>query len=159
MTSHRGLLHHININVSDFRRSRGFYGPVLTYLGYELTDSNYGDYPYEDWGRWDLDTPHVFSFVQGDLGAAFDRHARRAVGRFNHLAFAALERTDVDRFYLEVLQPLEQAGLCVVEDPPCDCPEHGEGYYATFFFDPDGIKYEFVVMPAYAKMRGRRKVT
>ena len=25
---------------------------------------------------------------------------------------------------------------------PSDCPEYGEGYYATFFFDPDGIKLE-----------------
>jgi hypothetical protein len=27
------------------------------------------------------------------------------------------------------------------------CPEYCQGYYATFFFDPDGLKYEFVFKP------------
>ena len=43
-----------------------------------------------------------------------------------------------------------------MEDPPGDCPEHGEGYYATFFFDPDGIKYEFVIMPGYQQRKQER---
>ncbi len=34
-----------------------------------------------------------------------------------------------------------------VEDPPVDCPEYREGYYATFFFDPDGIKLEVTYTP------------
>lgn len=157
MNSHRGLLHHININVSDFTRSRLFYGPVLSYLGYELKGfSHEGDYRYEDWGRWELEVPHEISIVQGDTAAAFQRDARRAVGRFNHMAFGTDERADVDRLYAQVLVPLEEAGLCVVEDPPCECPEHDEGYYATFFFDPDGIKYEFVVNPNYFRKKRAR---
>jgi hypothetical protein len=27
-----------------------------------------------------------------------------------------------------------------VVDPPADYPEYGEGYYAVFFLDPDGLK-------------------
>jgi hypothetical protein len=34
MNPHRGLLHHLNINVSNVLRSALFYGPVLRYLGY-----------------------------------------------------------------------------------------------------------------------------
>ncbi len=55
----------------------------------------------------------------------------------------------MDRFYVTVLVPLAKAGLCTIEDPPVDCPEYGEGYYATFFHDPDGIKFEFVITPGY----------
>ena len=32
-----------------------------------------------------------------------------------------------------MLVPLEERGLCVIEDPPCDCPGYDEGYYASFF--------------------------
>ena len=78
------------------------------------------------------------------------------MGRFTHCAFGTTERADIDRFYAEVLVPLEKAGLCVVEDPPCECPEYGAGYYATFFFDPDGLKYEFVTNPGYQKRRQER---
>ena len=43
-----------------------------------------------------------------------------------------------------------------VEDPPYDCPEYGEGYYATFFFDPDGLKYELVINPNYFRKKALR---
>ncbi len=57
MNPHRGLLHHLNINVSSVLRSSLFYGPVLRYLGYDLIEAKHdGDYHYEDWGRWELET-------------------------------------------------------------------------------------------------------
>ena len=31
----------MNINVSDLKRSSEFYGPVLSYLGYERADYNH----------------------------------------------------------------------------------------------------------------------
>ncbi len=34
-----------------------------------------------------------------------------------------------------------------VLDPPADYPAYGNGYYAVFFADPDGIKLEFVYLP------------
>jgi catechol 2,3-dioxygenase-like lactoylglutathione lyase family enzyme len=157
MHPHRGLLHHLNINVSNVLRSSSFYGPVLRYLGYELVEARHdGEHQFEDWGRYELETPHMISLCWSHEPLQLDEAARRAVGRFNHCAFAAADRADVERFYAEVLVPLEQAGLCVVENPPCDCPEYGEGYYATFFFDPDGIKYEFVIMPGYQKRKQER---
>ena len=130
---------------------------VFTYLGYERTDCEHdGDHPYEDWKRWELDTPHEISIVQADPAIPFDRHERRGVGRINHVAFCATDREDVDGLYSEVLVVLEKVGYCVVEDPPCDCPEYGEGYYATFFFDPDGLKYEYVVNPNFLRKKEAR---
>ena len=32
-----------------------------------------------------------------------------------------------------------------VVDPPADYPDYGEGYYAVFFTDPDGLKLEGMV--------------
>lgn len=157
MNPHRGLLHHLNICVSNVRRSAPFYGAMFRYLGYELAGSKYGDdYGYEDWRRMDLETPHEISIIQADPKLAAIPHVRRAVGHHDHLAFCAADRADVDRFHAEVLVPLAAQGLCVIEDPPCDCPEYGAGYYATFFFDPDGLKYEFVINPNHVRERKAR---
>jgi catechol 2,3-dioxygenase-like lactoylglutathione lyase family enzyme len=151
--SHRGLLHHLIIRVSDMARSSLFYNPIFRYLGYELGGH---DSRYEDWKRWDLDTPHEISIVQADSKLASVAHVRGAVGHHDHLAFCAESREDVDRFYADVLVGLEKAGLCTIEDAPCDCPEYGDGYYATFFMDPDGLKYEFVINPNFLKAKKAR---
>ena len=153
MNPHRGVIHHMNINVSDLKRSLAFYGPVLSYLGYERADSHPQG---EDWKRWLEGSPHEISIIQAELGTEYFKSERRAVGRHNHIAFCAADRKDVDGLYEEVLRPLEQEGLCAIEDPPCDCPEYDEGYYATFFFDPDGLKFEFVINPGYELKRKAR---
>ena len=155
--THRGLLHHMIIHVSDVKRSSPFYTGMFTYLGYHLGDNSYGDdYGYEDWKRLDLDTPHEISICQVREESRSILYHRGALGHHDHIAFCAEDRDDVDRFYREVLLPLIEDGLCVVEDPPCDCPEYAEGYYATFFFDPDGLKYEFVHNPGFAEYRKQR---
>lgn len=126
MSTHRGLLHHLIITVSDVRRSSPFYGAMFCHLGYELNGILYAaDRAYEDWGRWDCDTPHEISIVQGDPSLTALKHQRGAVGHHHHLAFCALDRADVDKFYTEVLAPLTAQGFCTIEDPPCDCPEYG----------------------------------
>jgi len=154
MKTHRGLLHHLIITVSDMTRSSRFYGPVFRYLGYELAGSSER---YEDWKRWELNTPHEISIVTGDPKLAKIPHRKGAVGHHHHLAFCAADRADVDAFHAEILLPLQSAGLCTIEDPPGDCPEYGEGYYATFFFDPDGLKYEFVINPNHGLEKARRE--
>ena len=153
MNPHRGLLHHLNIVVSDLSRSAPFYGAVFPYLGYERGDHSA---TFEDWKRWDLGTPHEISIVQVSESLRAVTHVRGAVGHHEHLAFCAADRADVDRFYAEVLRPLEVQGLCLVEDPPVECPEYDEGYYATFFFDPDGLKFEFVINEARDRRRAER---
>ena len=35
-----------------------------------------------------------------------------------------------------------------IESGPADQPDYGEGYYAVFFLDPDGIKLELAHTPA-----------
>jgi glyoxylase I family protein len=153
MNPHRGLLHHQIVRVSNLDRSLLFYAPLFRYLGYESAGRNA---QYEDWKRWDLDTPHEISIVQADPSLSSVKHVRFAVGHHDHMAFCAADRADVDRFYTEILCPLERQHLCTVEDAPCDCPEYGEGYYATFFRDPDGLKYEFVINPNFLKAKATR---
>ena len=150
----RGLLHHVIIVVSDVARSSLFYSPMFRYLGYELDGS---DATWQDWKRWDLDTPHEISIVQVAPELLSVPHVRGAVGHHHHFAFCAENRADVDQFHAEILVDLEKKGLCSIEDPPCECPEYGEGYYATFFCDPDGLKYEFVINPNFEKRKYERR--
>lgn len=34
-----------------------------------------------------------------------------------------------------------------VSDPPTEYPDYGEGHYAVFFADPDGLKLEYAYTP------------
>jgi len=155
--THRGLLHHVIVTVSNLERSMPFYRAVLADLGYECSGSNHGEgYRYEDWKRWDHDTPHEFGISESWQENRGVKHTMGAVGNHHHLAFCALDQADVDAFHARVLVPLAQGGHCTIADPPCDCPEHGEGYYATFFHDPDGLKYEFVFNPNHVRKKAAR---
>jgi hypothetical protein len=157
MNTHRGLLHHQSIVVSNVKVSSQFYRPMFEYFDYELTASDLeGDYPYQDYKRWDLNTPHEFSICQSRNEQSSVEYVRWAVGHHHHIAFCADDREDVDRFYSTVLVPLNEKGLCNIMDPPCDCPEYNEYYYATFFFDPDGLKYEFVIAENFLRMKEAR---
>jgi len=150
---HRGLLHHQIIVVSNLARSRGFYEAMFACLGYERGGRSER---YEDWKRWDVDTPHEFSVVQVADDKRNAAHQRGAVGHHHHIALAAADRADVDRFHAEVLVPCAARGLCRILDAPAECPEYGTGYYATFFEDPDGLRWEFVVNESWvAKKRAR----
>ncbi|HET9763738.1 MAG TPA: VOC family protein, partial [Casimicrobiaceae bacterium] len=58
----------------------------------------------------------------------------------HHLAFRAASRAEVDRVY----EGLQALGATIVS-PPRLYPEYKPtGYYAVFFKDPHGIKYEIV---------------
>ena len=147
------------IRVKDVERSSPFYSAMFKYFGYELADSSYGEeYGYEDWKRWDLHTPHEISICQVIEKRKDVEHCRGGLGHHDHIAFCASDREDVDRFYKEILLPLSNDGHCTIEDAPCDCPEYGEGYYATYFLDPDGLKYEFVINPNHLIKKEERKV-
>src|SRR5262245_41528602 len=64
---------------------------------------------------------------------------RRKPGALHHLAFKVESKDEVDRLAAE----LARIGANIV-DGPVLFPQHGSDYYAVFFKDPDGIKYEIV---------------
>jgi glyoxylase I family protein len=59
----------------------------------------------------------------------------------HHVAFAAPSREVVD----ERLRWVRDRGLAVENDPKEY--DYSPGYYAGFFYDPDGIKLEIVHAP------------
>jgi len=67
-------------------------------------------------------------------------HDRNAPG-FNHMAFTAQDRSDVEQMY----ELLQQIGATVL-DAPAEYP-YWPGYFAVYFTDPDGLKIEFAHAP------------
>jgi glyoxylase I family protein len=130
----RGLVHHIDLSVSDLERSRTFYDAVLGYLGYTRAE----DYPNgSDWNR--ASEPfHSIGIVRASGPNASRTHDRLSPG-LHHLAWMADSNEDVDALHAL----LQQSGAEIL-DPPSLYPQYGSDYYAVFFADPDGLKLEFV---------------
>jgi catechol 2,3-dioxygenase-like lactoylglutathione lyase family enzyme len=132
---------HIEVTVRDMDTAVPFYDRLLPLLGFDLRRrSDVVIEPHEK---------RVVSYEHPRLGFAITspRRAfagevinRRKPGSLHHLAFRAASRADVDRLHLE----LTAIGATIVS-PPREYPEYTPaGYYALYFKDPEGIKYEIV---------------
>jgi glyoxylase I family protein len=131
----RGLVHHIDLTVSNVERARAFYDIVLGYMGYERAE----DYPHgSDWNRAGSEPFHSIGIQMADDEGGKQRHNRHSPG-LHHLAWTADSEADVDGLY----EVLVSKGVTIL-DPPAAYPRYGPDYYAVFFADPDGLKLEFV---------------
>lgn len=130
----RGLIHHIDLTVTDAPRSRIFYDAVLGFLGYRRSaDHDHGS----DWDRGG--TPfHSIGIVEARGEGAARAHDRTSPG-LHHLAWTADSQGDVDALH-QLLCDISATIL----DAPADYPQYGPTYYALFFADPDGLKLEYV---------------
>ena len=122
-----GLLHHVELCVSDLPASVAFWGWLLAELGYE---------PKDEWdgGRSWIRGPTYVVLKSAESDAPFDR---RGPG-LNHLAFHADSREQVDRI-TDAIREREDAALLYEDRHP-----YAGGYYAAYFEDPEGIKVEIV---------------
>ena len=135
----RGDIHHLDLTVRDPAVSKPFYQAVLGFMGYTLTDDHQRGYDF------DL-RDHVGGFCSVGVMRAQGPNADRAHDRYSpglhHIAWRAESRDDVDALYAVLLK----IGATIL-DPPADYPRYGDGYYAVFFADPDGLKLEYVFKP------------
>lgn len=127
----KGLLHHIEIYVSDIKKTANFWGWFLEELGYTL---------FQDWGSgrsWKIGDTYIV-FVQAEDRFLDIPYHRRRVG-LNHLAFHAGSRKQVD----DITNKLREKGIHILY--PDQHPfAGGDHYYAVYFEDPDRIKVELV---------------
>lgn len=117
---------HLVIRVSDFQKSKRFYGKLFDFLGFEVLDEYPGAIGWTNgktrfWiGRADA-KGRQRKYRIGDVG-------------FHHYAFELRSRKDVDAL---------QAFLAENDTPIVDAAdEYYDDYYAVFFLDPDGLKLE-----------------
>jgi len=130
---------HISIRVSDYEKSKAFYGRLFEFLGFEISD----EYP-DTIGWTNGKTRYWIAPAEGRK-----KHRIGDVG-LHHYAFELRSRKDVD-----ALQGfLEKQGVRIVD--PAD--EYYEDYYAVFFLDPDGIKLEGMKYGELASKRKRKSL-
>ena len=128
---------HLDLVVTDLERSLRFYAELLKPLGYVRTAEIEGEQGERV----------VYVGRPGGWGSVSVREAkgRREYDRYDvgihHLAFSAVSRAVVD----DRAAWLRSTGATIESGPE----EYGytPGYYAVFFYDPDGIKLEIVHRP------------
>lgn len=130
------LLDHLGITVDDLERGRAQFHPVLTALGYE---SGGEDDHSISWNKGDETEIILYTW---DEESGPHRHGR--VG-WQHIAFAAFSREEVDRLHAVALD----ADWTVVREPK-EYPRYSDRYYASFLEDDDGIRIEFMHNPPRA---------
>ena len=137
MPSFAGV-HHVDLVVSSIERSLPFYRDLLAPLGYHRITEVEGARGETIWylGRPEVALGLREAQTDGD-------HDRYRVG-IHHVAFEAWSRGLVD----ERAAWLAERGAEIESEPQ----EYGysPGYYAVFFYDPDGIKLEIVHVPGLA---------
>jgi glyoxylase I family protein len=130
-------VHHVDLVVSAIGRSLLFYTELLGPLGYHSVSEVEGERGETIWYLSGPGTSIGLREATTETGSAYDRYC---VG-LHHLAFEAGSRAQVDdRAAWVRTQDVE------VESEPQEYT-YLPGYYATFFYDPDGLKLEIAHVP------------
>jgi catechol 2,3-dioxygenase-like lactoylglutathione lyase family enzyme len=133
---------HLAIRVSDFEASRRFYDRLLHFLGFVR------EWEFDRVVGWNNGIT-MFWITEADAEGRRGPHRTGDIG-YHHYAFELGAREEVD----ELGAFLEREGVTIV-DPPAAYPSYGEGYYAVFFLDPDGLKLEAMYFLEKVKRGGR----
>jgi catechol 2,3-dioxygenase-like lactoylglutathione lyase family enzyme len=124
------MIDHIGFPVSDFERSKAFYGAALAPLGYTLLmefgpNQTETGHPAAGFGR--QGKPDFWIGGEGGIQ-----------GRL-HVAFEAADRATVDAFHKAAL-----AAGGTDHGVPGPRPHYHANYYGAFVLDPDGHNIEAV---------------
>jgi len=135
------VIDHIEITVKDMAVAVPFYDKLLPLLGFDVQRRVSAVMNEHEKHVVQYDHPRLgFAITSPRRAFAGDAMSRRRPGALHHLAFKATSRTEVDRLHSE----LKRIGATIVS-PPREYPEYTPpGYYALFFKDLEGIKYEIV---------------
>jgi glyoxylase I family protein len=132
-------VHHVDLVVSSIERSLPFYRELLGPLGWHRLSEVEGE------------RGETIFYLQGpgcqiglrEAQSESDAYDRYRVG-LHHLAFEAFSRAAVD----ERAEWVRANGMLLESEP--QEYTYSPGYYAVFFYDPDGLKLEILHTPAHA---------
>jgi catechol 2,3-dioxygenase-like lactoylglutathione lyase family enzyme len=129
-------VHHVDLVVSAIERSLPFYSELLGPLGFHRVSEVEGERGETIWYLSGPGSSIGLREAQSDA-MPYDRYR---LG-LHHLAFEAPSRAHVD----------ERAAWLRTQDVKLESePQeytYSLGYYAVFFYDPDGLKLEIVHVP------------
>ncbi len=117
------MIDHIGFEVSDLARSARFYDAVFHALGARRVLSS------EQAVAYGVDAPTVWIVVRG----------RAPAPGYGHMALRGRGRAAVDAAHRAAI-----ANGGSDDGPPGPRPAYGDGYYAGYLRDPDGLRVEIV---------------
>jgi catechol 2,3-dioxygenase-like lactoylglutathione lyase family enzyme len=122
-------LHHIDVHVGDLRAARDLFDALAEHVGYRkrADEPDFVGYETHDGGR-----PRI-GFILDPEGRAGSMQ----------LAFSVESRERVDT----AARAAAACGARAIDGPMLN-PEYGDDYYAVFFEDADGNRYEIVAVTA-----------
>ena len=124
-------LAHIILSVSNWEKSKGFYDKLMEAVGFEVGLSSEKD----GFGLREYNKDGHSLMLQHE-GQIEHQDFVRYPG-LNHIALFVDKKEKVD----EVFKVTETLGTKITRKPK-DYPDYGDGYYAFYFRDPDGIPLE-----------------
>ena len=135
------VIDHIQITVRDWPVAVAFYDRLMPLLGFNPEKRTSATISAHDFQVVEYLHPRMGFAITSPRQAFKNDHVhRRRPGSLHHLAFRARSREEVDKLHGE----LTAIGAVIVT-PPREYPEYTPpGYYALFFKDLEGIKYEIV---------------
>jgi glyoxylase I family protein len=129
-------VHHVDLVVSSIERSLPFYTQLLGPLGFHTVSQVEGE---RSETIWYIGGPGTALGLREALSES-EPYDRYRVG-LHHVAFEAGSRAQVDERAAWIrTQQVE------LESEPQEYT-YIPGYYAVFFYDPDGLKLEIVYVP------------
>jgi catechol 2,3-dioxygenase-like lactoylglutathione lyase family enzyme len=132
--------HHVDIVASSIERSLPFYRDLLGPLGWHGMSEVQGEQGETIWYLWGPGSSLGVREARSERDKPFDRYE---VG-LHHIAFEAVSRAAVN----ERADWLRSQGVEIESGP--EEYWYQPGYYAVFFYDPDGLKLEIVHVPGHA---------
>jgi catechol 2,3-dioxygenase-like lactoylglutathione lyase family enzyme len=136
----RGV-HHVEFAVLNYDESIPFYDKMFGWLGY----TSFWTLGVEYVGTYYMARlPWFHSYIgiqPAQTGGPIDWETQPT--GINHIALWARSKKEVDRFYQGFLIREEVS----VTHSPAAYPQYAPGYYAVFFLDPCGIRWELAYTP------------
>ena len=130
----------MDLVVSSIERSLPFYRDLLGPLGWHGVTEVQGERGETIWYLWGTGSSLGVREALSPREAPFDRYE---IG-VHHVAFEAASRSAVD----ERAAWVSTQGVEIESGP--EEYWYSPGYYAVFFYDPDGMKLEIVHIPGHA---------
>ena len=135
------IIDHIQITIKDMSVAEPFYDKLLPLLGFDLRRKGGAVIEEHEFHVVEYIHPRLaFAITSPRTAFADDAIHRRKPGALHHVAFKVGSRAEVDGLHSD----LKTIGATIVSAPR-EYPEYTPaGYYALFFKDPEGIKYEIM---------------
>jgi glyoxylase I family protein len=137
----RGNISHIALTVRDLERSTAFYDKVFEFIGFKRAEVPESTQKAMKTRLKAWVGPGYSISIRPSKGEFAHRLHDRSAPGFNHMAFTAEDRSDIEKMY----ELLKKMGATVL-DAPAEYP-YAPGYFAVYFTDPDGLKFEFAYAP------------